>query len=378
MGILANLLVRLCPDTDLSHTIFPPTSTYDPERDVPDLTGKVVIVTGANVGIGYETAKQLVLKNAKVYIACRDETKAREAIHKLEAFVTERHTKGQLEFLKLDLSDLDAVKQAADDFLAKEKQLDLLFCNAGVMKCPPDLLTKQNYDLQWGASRLVARSACSAESVSRQERTSSVTTYFASSSSVSRPPLIPPILSTDVSRPQLPALETSFTTTGTKPRIMHTSSSAHKMAPGATGIEWSTLEGGEARDRTLEKWGGFAASWRLYGQSKLGNILASNILSSRYPYLVSTSLHPGGIATDLQRHLRGLEARVTSWLVWPVEMGAWTQLWGATSDEGEGFGGKYLWPWARLGRPDKRVLDPETQRKVEEYLDAQIKPWVTK
>lgn len=140
---------------------------------------QVVIVTGANVGIGYETAKQLVLKNAKVYIACRDETKAREAIHKLEAFVTERHTKGQLEFLKLDLSDLDAVKQAADDFLAKEKQLDLLFCNAGVMKCPPDLLTKQNYDLQWGASRLVARSACSAESVSRQERTSSVTTYFA-------------------------------------------------------------------------------------------------------------------------------------------------------------------------------------------------------
>lgn len=142
---------------------------------------------------------------------------------------------------------------------------------------------------------------------------------------------------------------------------MHTSSSAHKMAPGATGIEWSTLEGGEARDRTLEKWGGFAASWRLCqsflvvleslarltrprapadGQSKLGNILASNILSSRYPYLVSTSLHPGGIATDLQRHLRGLEARVTSWLVWPVEMGAWTQLWGATSDEGEGFGGK--------------------------------------
>ncbi|CDR37345.1 hypothetical protein NBRC10512_005163 [Rhodotorula toruloides] len=339
MGILANLLVRLCPDTDLSHTIFPPTSTYDPERDVPDLTGKVVIVTGANVGIGYETAKQLVLKNAKVYIACRDETKAREAIHKLEAFVTERHTKGQLEFLKLDLSDLDAVKQAADDFLAKEKQLDLLFCNAGVMKCPPDLLTKQNYDLQWGTNVVGHYLFC--------------------------------IL-------LLPALETSFTTTGTKPRIMHTSSSAHKMAPGATGIEWSTLEGGEARDRTLEKWGGFAASWRLYGQSKLGNILASNILSSRYPYLVSTSLHPGGIATDLQRHLRGLEARVTSWLVWPVEMGAWTQLWGATSDEGEGFGGKYLWPWARLGRPDKRVLDPETQRKVEEYLDAQIKPWVTK
>lgn len=89
-------------------------------------------------------------------------------------------------------------------------------------------------------------------------------------------------------------------------------------------------------------------------------------------------------------------------------MGAWTQLWGATSVEGEELGGKvscalltipfrlsepgvaakggplarlgvpaqYLWPRARLGRPDKRALNLETQKKVEEYLDAQIKPWV--
>lgn len=117
--------------------------------NIPDQTGKTVIVTGANAGIGYETALALYEKGAHVVLACRNLDKANaaaEAIQKITAT-------GSVEVLQLDLSDLDSVKAAADTFKSKHKKLDLLINNAGVM-VPPASKTAQGFELQFGTNVL--------------------------------------------------------------------------------------------------------------------------------------------------------------------------------------------------------------------------------
>jgi NAD(P)-dependent dehydrogenase (short-subunit alcohol dehydrogenase family) len=113
--------------------------------------------------LGYETAKQLLLKGAKVYIAARSPDKAAEAIKRLRAET--QAAEDRVLFVKLDLADLRSVRAGATDFLAREERLDILFNNGlvdrkfdnrllsdflcrGVMTTPPDLLTTQNFDLR--------------------------------------------------------------------------------------------------------------------------------------------------------------------------------------------------------------------------------------
>jgi hypothetical protein len=203
MGYLTDLLYRVVGPNQVSDSMFPPSSTYVPERDMPDQSGKsafflfllssrplthsahiltsafvltVAIVTGANTGVGFETAKALLLKGAKVYVGSRSEEKGVAAVEKLNELVKSKGATGRAVWLKLDLADLDSVKASAEEFKGKEKQLDLLFCNAcvsfllllssdlfiltlhshsGVMVPALDQLTKQGFDLQWGASSVL-------------------------------------------------------------------------------------------------------------------------------------------------------------------------------------------------------------------------------
>ncbi|KAG2010278.1 hypothetical protein CC2G_013116 [Coprinopsis cinerea AmutBmut pab1-1] len=122
---------------------FPPKPTWGVD-DIPDLTGKVVIVTGATAGIGQETAKALLAHNAKVYVAARSETKAEETIRVLKEL-----TGKEALFLKLDLGDLKSVKQAAEEFQRKETELHILFNNAGVGATPIEMTTVQGYDMHY-------------------------------------------------------------------------------------------------------------------------------------------------------------------------------------------------------------------------------------
>ena len=116
---------------------------------MPDQTGRTAIVTGANIGIGFETALALFEKGAHVILACRDIEKAQEAAEQ----IAQSKGKGQVEVLRLDLSDLNSVKDAADTFKSKHSKLDLLINNAGVM-VPPASKTKEGYELQFGTNVL--------------------------------------------------------------------------------------------------------------------------------------------------------------------------------------------------------------------------------
>nr|WP_322624052.1 oxidoreductase [uncultured Flavobacterium sp.] len=119
------------------------------KENIPNQEGRIVIVTGANVGIGYETALTLYEKGAHVVLACRDIEKADQAAEKMKS----TDSKGAVEVLQLDLSDLDNVKQAAEAFKAKYNRLDLLINNAGVM-VPPASKTAQGFELQFGTNVL--------------------------------------------------------------------------------------------------------------------------------------------------------------------------------------------------------------------------------
>ncbi|KAJ7626857.1 hypothetical protein FB45DRAFT_920215 [Roridomyces roridus] len=301
-----------------------------PERDIPDLSGKVIIVTGGNTGIGYETVKQLLLKNAKVYLAARSADKATSAIKRLED-----ETKKSAIFLQLDLADLQSVRRAAEDFLGQEERLDVLFNNGGVMICPPDMLTKQNYDLQFGTNALG------------------------------------PFFFTEL---LLPGLKKSYAATGVPARIINTSSIGHQFAP-EDGIEWSTIKSGVERDKWVKKSGSIMGPWKLYGASKLALMYASNYWSTTHAGegIISCSLHPGGIKTELSRHTAGWFQALGNFMAYPAPMGAYTQLWAGTTAKPEEVNGKYLVPWGKVGKPDKRVYNAKLQKEVVEFLYAQIR-----
>nr|WP_321461223.1 oxidoreductase [uncultured Vibrio sp.] len=118
------------------------------EVNVPDQSGKCFIVTGANTGIGFEVARVLAARGARVIMACRSKDKAMQAI----AQIKQLSPIADLSFLPYDQSNIDSIREAASQ-LSKESRIDVLINNAGVMS-PPLTRTKQGYELQFGVNHL--------------------------------------------------------------------------------------------------------------------------------------------------------------------------------------------------------------------------------
>ena len=110
--------------------------------DIPDLTGKRFLITGATSGIGLAAATELARRNGHVYITARSVEKARDAIKKIGP--------GLVEYLLMDLTDLDSVRKAA---ARVDKQFDVVVLNAGIM-ATPFTKTKDGFELQLGTNHL--------------------------------------------------------------------------------------------------------------------------------------------------------------------------------------------------------------------------------
>jgi NAD(P)-dependent dehydrogenase (short-subunit alcohol dehydrogenase family) len=117
--------------------------------DIPDQAGRTAVVTGANSGIGFETARMLALKGARVVLACRRPEQAAAALERIEA----ETPLGRVTLERLDLADLDSVTAFAEAFASRHERLDLLVNNAGVM-VPPLGRTRQGFELQLGTNHL--------------------------------------------------------------------------------------------------------------------------------------------------------------------------------------------------------------------------------
>jgi NAD(P)-dependent dehydrogenase (short-subunit alcohol dehydrogenase family) len=115
---------------------------------LPDLTGKIYVITGGNSGIGLEAAKHLGKAGGDIVLACRSDKKAQEAAGRLRT-----HVRGQVDTIQLDLSDLSSVRKAAEEIRVKYPKIDALINNAGIMQTP-ELQTVDGFEMQFGTNHL--------------------------------------------------------------------------------------------------------------------------------------------------------------------------------------------------------------------------------
>ncbi|KAI1442349.1 short-chain dehydrogenase [Annulohypoxylon stygium] len=316
--------------------VFPGKPTYT-EKDIPDLSGKIYIVTGANTGIGREVARILFSKNAAVWVAARNEEKGRNAIQSIRD--AHPSSTGRLEFLLLDLSDLSTIKKSVDTFLAKETQLHVLYNNAGVMMPPKGSKTAQGYELQLGTNCLG---------------------HF---------------LFTKLLTPTL--IETAKVSPKDSVRVIWVSSSAAEhLYP---------VEGGIDMDNLDYKKDIFYA-YR-YGISKVGNVYQSTEFARRHRKdgIVSLSLNPGNLASELDRYCNPIEMFYRKLTVYPVINGAYTELFaGLSSEVTLERSGDWVVPWGRFADIRKDILQgskPLSEggtgiaQKFWDWNEEQVKPY---
>src|SRR4051794_34808026 len=119
------------------------------ETAIPDQTGRVAVVTGANTGLGFDTARALAEHGASVVLAVRDSEKGKAAAERIAATAPGADVSVQ----KLDLGSLESVRNAAEELRSRYAQIDLLINNAGVMY-PPKQQTRDGFELQFGTNHL--------------------------------------------------------------------------------------------------------------------------------------------------------------------------------------------------------------------------------
>jgi len=135
-------------------SVFPPKAPFT-DAHLSSLAGKVIIITGAASGVGYELAKILYLAGGTVYIAARSTSRCQDAVDKILAQTASAKGKmGKLKNMIVDLADLKTVRPAVDAFLKREKRLDVLVHNAGVMEPPKGSVTRDGHDLELGVNTL--------------------------------------------------------------------------------------------------------------------------------------------------------------------------------------------------------------------------------
>lgn len=117
-------------------------------KNICHLDGKVVVITGANTGIGKETARELSKRGAEVVLACRDLNKAAEAAEEIS-----KETGNVVTTLKLDLASMKSIRSAAEELIERHPEIHILINNAGIMTCP-QWKTDDGFEMQFGVNHL--------------------------------------------------------------------------------------------------------------------------------------------------------------------------------------------------------------------------------
>ena len=268
-------------------------STADDVLEGKDLSGRTALVTGGYSGLGQETARAMAAKGAHIILSGRDATKLSAA-----ADAIAEQTGAKVDTLKCDLASLDSIRKAAAEANERFEKIDLLINNAGVMACD-QAKTADGFEMQFGTNHVG---------------------HF----------LLTNLL--------FPLLEK-----GERARIVNLSSRGHHIAP-------VDFDDPNFESRDYDK-------WVSYGQSKTANVLFAVGLEKRLSDkgIHAYSLHPGGIMTNLGRHMsdqdmadlmerirKNAEERgETPEPFKTIPQGAATTCWAATAEELEGNGGLY-------------------------------------
>jgi NAD(P)-dependent dehydrogenase (short-subunit alcohol dehydrogenase family) len=293
--------------------------------DIPDQTGRTAVITGANTGLGFETAAALAAKGAHVVLAVRNVEKGKAAAD----LITRAAAGASVAVQELDLTSLESIRAAADQLRASHESIDLLINNAGVMFTPKST-TKDGFELQFGTNHLG---------------------HFALTSL-----LLDRVLAAPGSR------------------VVTVSSQGHRFV---RGIRFDDLQ-----------WENGYSRVGAYGQAKLANLLFTYELQRRLQgtNTIAVAAHPGGSRTELTRNLPPLVAAVTRLaepLFQSAEMGALPTLRAAT-DPGV-LGGQYFGPdgfgeqrgYPKVVASSEASHDTDAQRRlwaVSEELTSVVSP----
>ena len=283
--------------------------------DIPDLTGRIAVVTGANGGLGLETTRELASAGAHVVMAARNQEKAQAARDEIIA----ANPDASLEIVELDLSSLEQTKAAAKAIADQHPVIDILVNNAGLMAMP-ERRTEDGYEMQIGVNHF------------------GHWTFTAG--------LLPSLLAADAAR------------------VVTVTSTAHHL--------------GRPVDADNINMDGKYSAWGAYGRAKLANyhfgLGLQREFASRGLEAQSLIAHPGLSHTNLQVHTveqggGGVSAPFWAWMARTTGMsaadGALSQLRAATDPEARG--GEFYGPrWVNTGAPvGKPILRPGNDGAIE-------------
>lgn len=237
-------------------------------EQMPALHGKVVLVTGANTGLGLEVASQCARAGATVLLGCRDEGRCAKAAQHIAQ--STGVPPSQVKPVRLDLNDLSQVDLAADVLLRTLDALHILINNAGIAtQFPQPALSVDGIETTFQSNYLG---------------------HF------------------HLTTKLLPLLERTAMNTGQRARVVHLSSGAHRAAPSA-GVPLS-LEG--INDESI-------GPMTRYGMAKLASLILSNELARRHPNtILSNAVHPGVVATSMlrQENFRAMLGPIAGPVAW--------------------------------------------------------------
>ncbi|CRG89487.1 short-chain dehydrogenase/reductase family protein, putative [Talaromyces islandicus] len=299
--------------------------SFDPDNNIPDLNGKVFLITGGNGGLGKETILQLAKHNpAKIFMGARSGPKAEEAIDNIKKSISKDV---DIEWLPMDLTSVESIKKGAGTFLSSSSRLDVLILNAGVMSLPPGE-TEMGHEIQFGTNH---------------------TGHF----------LLLKLL--------LPTILKTAEEPNSDVRVVTVSSVGHTLAPSfETLLNQEDLKNVNTHVR--------------YGASKAANIIFAAELSRRYPSITSVSVHPGVILTGLyssvsQRYaFGGLGTKMVGIFGTQIPKGAHNQLWAAAGARKEELAnGNYYVPVGNHKINNKFAKDETMGRRLWEWSEAELK-----
>ena len=283
--------------------------------DIPNLNGKVAVVTGANGGLGLESAKALAGAGAHVVMAVRNQEKAGEARDEILA----THPDASLEIVELDLSSFENVKAAAEKIAANHPRVDILINNAGLMAMP-ERRTADGYEMQFGVNHLGHWLLTAG--------------------------LLKPLVAADAAR------------------VVTVTSTAH-------------LTGRVVDPDNVNMEGNYSA-WGAYGRAKLANFHFALGLQREFErhgsQAQSLVAHPGLSHTNLQVHTveqggGGASAPFWAWMArntgMPADKGALPQLRAATDPNAKG--GEFYGP--RWGNNGAAVRKPILRRDIDKGIE---------
>jgi len=339
---------------------------YDPEKDIPDLSGKVIVVTGGmyslhlnevisslvlskltviflhseypidqpigTAGLGAQTVILLAAHNpSQIIFTGRSTTSAETLITTLKA----SRPSVSIQFIPIDLASLISVQAGTKQILTFTPRLDILICNAGVMALPPGL-TKDGYEIQFGTNHL------------------------------GHALLIKLLLPTMLATAKLPDADV---------RVVSLTSEGNQGHP-IGGIVFKDL-------KTVQNFH-ILGPWQRYGQSKLANILYAAELVRRYPDsgILFTSVHPGVFNTGLVQSL----GVVNKALVWAGRLGqvgdekregrgAWNTCWAATARREGVRNGEFYFPVGRVGRKVRENMNERLAAELWEWTQKELENW---